>query len=132
MRRLPPTHPRVHRAGSEGTCVWAGRAAPYLYTHRVAAGLVRPGKPLMRDAVDKITAAKPGFKPKVGIILGSGLGPMAADVDDATTIECRDLPGFPQPKVAGHAGRLSLGMIGHTPVAVLQGRSHYYEHGYAD
>ncbi|HEY1385944.1 MAG TPA: purine-nucleoside phosphorylase [Dongiaceae bacterium] len=86
----------------------------------------------MKDAVSKITATKPGFRPKVGIVLGSGLGPMAADVADATILEYRDLPGFPQPKVEGHAGRLSLGAIGGTPVAVLQGRSHYYEHGYAD
>jgi purine-nucleoside phosphorylase len=86
----------------------------------------------MNEAADKIAAARPGFRPKVGIILGSGLGPMAADVNDPTTIEYRDLPGFPQPKVEGHAGRLSLGTIGGTPVAVLQGRSHYYEHGYAD
>ncbi len=48
------------------------------------------------------------------------------------SIDYRDLPGFPQPSVEGHAGRLSLGKIGETPVAVLQGRSHYYEHGRAD
>ena len=44
----------------------------------------------------------------------------------------RDLPGFPAPGVAGHAGRLILGRIGGTPVALLQGRAHYYEHGRAD
>ena len=49
-----------------------------------------------------------------------------------TVIDYRDLPGFPQPSVEGHAGRLSLGKIGETPVAVLQGRAHYYEHGRAD
>jgi inosine/guanosine/xanthosine phosphorylase family protein len=57
---------------------------------------------------------------------------MADDVTDATVIDYRTLPGFPQPTVEGHAGRLSLGMIGTTPVAVLQGRSHYYERGRAD
>ncbi|HEY3145292.1 MAG TPA: purine-nucleoside phosphorylase, partial [Dongiaceae bacterium] len=86
----------------------------------------------MNEAAKIIAAAKPGFKPKLGIVLGSGLGPMAADVADATVLDYRDLPGFPQPKVEGHAGRLSLGRIGETPVAVLQGRSHFYEHGYAD
>jgi purine-nucleoside phosphorylase len=86
----------------------------------------------MNEAAKIIAAAKPGFKPKLGIVLGSGLGPMAADVADATALDYRDLPGFPQPKVEGHAGRLSLGRIGETPVAVLQGRSHFYEHGYAD
>lgn len=86
----------------------------------------------MTDAARIIAAAKPGFKPKVGVILGSGLGPMAEDVVDAAGIDYRDLPGFPQPSVEGHAGRLSLGKIGETPVAVLQGRSHFYEHGRAD
>lgn len=86
----------------------------------------------MSDAARIITAAKPGFKPKVGVILGSGLGPMAQDVMEATTIEYRDLPGFPRPSVEGHAGRLSLGRIGKTPVAMLQGRAHYYEHGRLD
>ncbi|MEZ5829837.1 MAG: purine-nucleoside phosphorylase [Dongiaceae bacterium] len=86
----------------------------------------------MSEAASIITSARPGFKPQVGVILGSGLGPMAQDVADATAIDYRDLPGFPQPSVEGHAGRLSLGMIGATPVAVLQGRAHFYEHGRAD
>jgi purine nucleotide phosphorylase len=86
----------------------------------------------MSEAAGIIAAAKPGFRPKVGIILGSGLGPMAEDVTGATVLDYRDLPGFPQPTVQGHAGRLSLGHIGATPVAVLQGRSHFYEHGRAD
>ena len=86
----------------------------------------------MTDAAHVITAAKPGFRPKVGVILGSGLGPMADDVTGATVIGYGDLPGFPRPAVEGHAGRLSLGKIGEVPVAVLQGRSHYYEHGRAD
>jgi len=86
----------------------------------------------MTEAAGIIAAARPGFKPKIGVILGSGLGPMADDVGDATAIDYRDLPGFPRPSVEGHAGRLSLGKIGQTPVAVLQGRSHFYEHGRAD
>src|SRR6185295_10584224 len=86
----------------------------------------------MSEAASIIAAAKPGFKPRVGVSLGSGLGPMAEDVVDATTLDYRDLPGFPQPSVEGHAGRLSLGKIGETPVAVLQGRAHFYEHGRAD
>ncbi len=86
----------------------------------------------MTDAAQVIAAAKPGFRPKVGVILGSGLGPVADDVADATIIGYHELPGFPQPSVQGHAGRLSLGKIGETPVAVLQGRSHFYEHGQAD
>jgi purine-nucleoside phosphorylase len=86
----------------------------------------------MTDPASIIDAARPGFRPKVGVILGSGLGPMADDVADATVIDYSSLPDFPRPSVQGHAGRLSLGMIGKTPVAVLQGRSHFYEHGRAD
>jgi purine-nucleoside phosphorylase len=86
----------------------------------------------MSEAAAIITAARPGFTPKVGVILGSGLGPMAQDVTDATALDYRTLPGFPQPSVEGHAGRLSLGKIGETPVAILAGRAHFYEHGRAD
>jgi len=86
----------------------------------------------MMSAVDIIAKAKPGFRPKVGIVLGSGLGPMGNDVAGATLLDYGDLPGFPKPSVEGHAGRLLLGWIGKTAVAVLQGRSHYYEHGRAD
>jgi purine-nucleoside phosphorylase len=86
----------------------------------------------MSEAAGIIAAAKPGFRPKVGVILGSGLGPMVQDVTDATVLDYRSLPGFPQPSVEGHAGRLSLGKIGETPVAVLAGRAHFYEHGRTD
>jgi purine nucleotide phosphorylase len=86
----------------------------------------------MSDAASIIAAAMPGFRPKIGVILGSGLGPMGDDVGQATVIDYRDLPGFPQPSVEGHAGRLLLGEIGKVPVAVLQGRGHFYEQGRAD
>ena len=86
----------------------------------------------MTEAARVIAASKPGFRPKIGLILGSGLGPMAADVVDPTVIEYQFLSGFPQPKVQGHAGRLSLGTIGGQSVVVLEGRAHHYEHGRAD
>ena len=66
------------------------------------------------------------------MILGSGLGGFVEDVAAVATIAYADLPGFPQPTVGGHAGRLVLGHVGPTPVAVLQGRAHYYERGKAD
>lgn len=72
------------------------------------------------------------LKPKVGVILGSGLGPFADAVEDAVVIDYSDLPGFPEPGVSGHAGRLVLGRVGGTGVAVMQGRAHYYENGSAD
>jgi inosine/guanosine/xanthosine phosphorylase family protein len=73
-----------------------------------------------------------GLKPRVGIVLGSGLGPIADDVANATIVPYGDLQGFPSPGVGGHVGRLLLGAISDTPVAVLHGRAHYYESGRAD
>ena len=67
--------------------------------------------------------------PRVGVVLGSGLGAVADAVEDPVTVGYEDLPGFPRPSVAGHAGRAVLGRIGGVPVAVLQGRAHLYEGG---
>jgi xanthosine phosphorylase len=69
------------------------------------------------------------YAPRVGIVLGSGLGAVADAVDDAAVIDYRDLPGFPRPSVEGHAGRAVLGRISGVQVAVLQGRAHLYEGG---
>ena len=68
-------------------------------------------------------------EPRVGVVLGSGLGAVADAVQDATVVSYEDLPGFPRPTVLGHAGRAVLGSIGGVPVAVLQGRAHLYEGG---
>jgi xanthosine phosphorylase len=65
--------------------------------------------------------------PRVGIVLGSGLGAVADAVDDATVVGYDELPGFPRPTVAGHAGRAVLGTLAGVPAAVLQGRAHVYE-----
>jgi purine-nucleoside phosphorylase len=69
-------------------------------------------------------------QPRVGIILGSGLGGFASQVRDAVGIAYADIPHFPQSTVVGHSGKLVLGTIGGVPVAVMQGRVHAYE-GYA-
>lgn len=79
-----------------------------------------------------IRARAPGFIPRAGIVLGSGLGGYAEQVEAIAAISYGELPGFPAPGVAGHAGKLILGRVGGTPVAVLQGRAHYYERGRAD
>jgi purine-nucleoside phosphorylase len=68
--------------------------------------------------------------PQIGIILGSGLGAFASQVQGAIAIPYAEIPHFPQSTVAGHSGRLVLGTIGGVPVAVMQGRVHAYE-GYA-
>lgn len=79
------------------------------------------------DAVAAIRTAALGTAPRVGIVLGSGLGAVADSVTGAVDISYGDIPGFPQPGVASHAGRLRLGRLGDAPVAVLQGRAHAYE-----
>jgi xanthosine phosphorylase len=70
--------------------------------------------------------------PRVGIVLGSGLGAVAEAVQGAVTVSYEELPGFPRPTVAGHAGSAVLGHIGSVPVAVFQGRAHLYEGGPMD
>jgi len=69
------------------------------------------------------------LRPRVGIVLGSGLGAVADAVQDATTVGYEELPGFPRPGVAGHAGRAVLGHLSGVPVAVFMGRAHFYEGG---
>ena len=68
-----------------------------------------------------------GTFPDTALILGSGLGPFAEKLENATDISYADIPGFPVPTVAGHAGRLRVGTVAGTPVACLQGRFHAYE-----
>ena len=78
-------------------------------------------------AAELIAARTPGFRPRIGLILGSGLGPLADRTTDATTISYRDLPGFPAGGVHGHAGELVLGTLAGQPVACMKGRGHFYE-----
>jgi purine-nucleoside phosphorylase len=80
----------------------------------------------VQSAVAHIRALTP-IQPKLGIILGSGLGDFASQVDLPTTIPYADIPGFPISTVAGHSGKLILGTIADVPVAVMQGRVHAYE-----
>jgi purine-nucleoside phosphorylase len=83
----------------------------------------------IREACDFISS-RAKIQPRIGIILGSGLGGFAAQVADAVTIPYAEIPNFPQSTVAGHSGKLVLGSIGGIAVAVMQGRVHPYE-GYA-
>jgi purine-nucleoside phosphorylase len=65
--------------------------------------------------------------PKVGIILGSGLGGLADSVSEAAIISYKDLPHWPTSTIVGHAGRLVCGQLESVPVMVMQGRTHFYE-----
>ncbi|WP_263376217.1 purine-nucleoside phosphorylase [Granulicella aggregans] len=80
-------------------------------------------------AVEAIRSLSP-TTPAIGIILGSGLGAFASQVENAIAIPYADIPHFPQSTVVGHSGKLVLGTIGGVQVAVMQGRVHAYE-GYA-
>ncbi|HWC85242.1 MAG TPA: purine-nucleoside phosphorylase [Solirubrobacteraceae bacterium] len=85
----------------------------------------------MKSAGAVLLARAPAA-PRVGVVLGSGLGAVAGAVEDPVVIGYEELPGFPQPTVAGHAGQAVLGRIAEVPVAVLQGRAHLYEGGDAE
>lgn len=67
------------------------------------------------------------FKPKVALILGSGLGDYAEQIDQKGVLEYHEIPGFPVSTVPGHKGRFIFGLVDDVPVVVMQGRVHYYE-----
>ena len=70
--------------------------------------------------------------PPLAFVLGSGLGPLADEAQNAVSISYTDIPGFPQPSVAGHKGRLVVGELEGRKVALFQGRGHFYERGNPD
>jgi len=65
--------------------------------------------------------------PRVGVVLGSGLGAAADSVADPIVVPYAEIPHFPEATVEGHSGRLVAGRLGDVPVVILQGRVHYYE-----
>jgi len=67
------------------------------------------------------------LKPTVGIILGSGLGRLAEQIESPVTIPYRDIPGFPVSTATGHKGNFIIGTLGGKTVIAMQGRIHYYE-----
>jgi xanthosine phosphorylase len=83
--------------------------------------------PAATGPLEVIRSRAGGLEPRVGLVLGSGLGGLADAIEQAVVIPYTDLPGFPQPGVQGHAGRLLLGRLEGVEVACLQGRVHLYE-----
>lgn len=75
------------------------------------------------ESVRRIT----DFKPEVAVILGSGLGDFAEEIQIEEIIEYTKIEGFPVSTVTGHKGRFVLGYVAETPVVIMQGRVHYYE-----
>ena len=87
----------------------------------------------IREKVENCVAQirqKTDFVPRVALILGSGLGALADEIETELVISYNEIEGFPVSTVAGHEGRFVFGYIGGTPVVIMQGRVHYYE-GYA-
>jgi len=84
-------------------------------------------QPARLDALETAVRARSAIVPEVGIVLGSGLGGLADDVEEPTAIPFGDLPGWPPATAPGHVGRLLLGRLGSTAVVLLQGRFHLYE-----
>jgi purine-nucleoside phosphorylase len=82
------------------------------------------------EAIDRIVGvirSKSKDQPRIGLILGTGLGGLAETIQKTTIIPYSELPGWPVSTVVGHAGRLVLGELEHQALLVMQGRIHYYE-----
>lgn len=80
----------------------------------------------MEDAKNYILS-KTSHSPKIGLILGSGLGDLADDIREADVIPYHEIPHFPKSTVEGHAGQLVIGKLSGKTVVAMQGRFHYYE-----
>lgn len=87
----------------------------------------------MSKVYEKLSSAlccireKTDFVPRVALVLGSGLGALADNIDTVITVSYDEIPGFPVSTVAGHKGRFVFGYIEGVPVVIMQGRVHYYE-----
>ncbi len=92
-----------------------------------AAPIAPADQPARLAALVNAVRARTAIAPEIGIVLGSGLGGLADDLDDAVAIPFDALPGWPPATAPGHAGRLLLGRLGGRPVVMLQGRFHLYE-----
>jgi purine-nucleoside phosphorylase len=95
----------------------------------------RPSAPRLHaleaaETAAAVVRARYAARPEAAIILGTGLGKLAAEIDEQIVIDYRDIPGFPLSTVESHAGRLLCGRLGGKTVIAMQGRFHRYE-GYS-
>ncbi|MDM9626922.1 purine-nucleoside phosphorylase [Rhizobium sp. S152] len=86
----------------------------------------------MKPTLDLLKALLGGLSPRYGIILGSGLGTLVGELENAVRIPYADIPGFPVSAVSGHAGEVVAGSLNDVPVIMLSGRVHFYEKGDAN
>ncbi|MGC1647931.1 MAG: purine-nucleoside phosphorylase, partial [Candidatus Sulfotelmatobacter sp.] len=84
----------------------------------------------LADSAAQLILSRTALRPKIGLVLGSGLGEFADSLTDSTSILYAEIPAFPRSTAIGHAGRMVLGGAGDVPIAAMQGRVHLYE-GYS-
>lgn len=84
-------------------------------------------QPARLDALEAAVRARTDIVPEIGVVLGSGLGSLADDLENPIAIPFAELPGWPAATAPGHVGSLLLGRLGGKPVVMLQGRFHVYE-----
>jgi purine-nucleoside phosphorylase len=84
-------------------------------------------QPARLEALLEAVRGRSALVPRAGIVLGSGLGGLADDLENPVAIPFAELPGWPAATAPGHVGRLLLGRLGGVPVVMLQGRFHVYE-----
>jgi purine-nucleoside phosphorylase len=84
----------------------------------------------LADAAAQLILSRTALRPKIGLVLGSGLGAFADTLTEATRVPYAEIPSFPQSTAIGHAGRMVVGNAGNVAVAAMQGRVHLYE-GYS-
>jgi purine-nucleoside phosphorylase len=88
----------------------------------------KPSQEFQRaEAAAKFILSKARVRPRIGLVLGSGLGAFADEIAGAVRIDYKTIPYFPRSTAIGHAGRMVIGKVGDVPVAVMQGRVHFYE-----
>jgi len=98
-----------------------------------ASGTVKrkPSQEYLRaDIAAKFILGKTKLRPQIGLVLGSGLGAFADEIAGAARIDYKNIPNFPKSTAIGHAGRMVIGKVAEMPVAIMQGRVHFYE-GYS-
>jgi purine-nucleoside phosphorylase len=84
----------------------------------------------LAESAAQFVLSRTKLRPKIGLVLGSGLGGFADELVDATRLPYAEIPSFPRSTAVGHAGRMVIGKAGSIPVAAMQGRVHLYE-GYS-
>ncbi len=81
----------------------------------------------MIDAAAELIRGRTRLEPRVAVVLGSGLGGFADELEGTVEISYSDIPGWPESTAIGHAGKLALGTVGGVQLAVMRGRAHLYE-----